>query len=247
MESLTEAFSWLIEGGNWSGAEGVFARLREHVFLSLVGLAIAAVIGLPLGLLIGHTGRGRVISIQLANVGRAVPSLAILGLMFLVALEIWPEQAFGFLPTIVALAALALPVILINTYIGIDQIDADTVEAARGMGMRSGEILRHLEVPLATPLIMTGLRLAAVQVVATAGLAALIGGGGLGRLVTDGFYLREDDQMVAGVILIAALSVLTDAVFGLAARITAPRITSHSRASRAQPAFERRPSDFFPA
>ncbi|CAN5797263.1 ABC transporter permease [soil metagenome] len=246
MENLVEGISWLVNADNWTGTDGALARLWEHVFLSLVGLAIASAIALPLGLYIGHTGRWRLVSVQLANVGRAVPSLAILGLMFLVAVEIWPRLAFGFLPTIVALAILGIPVIMINTYVGIDQVDADTVEAARGMGMDGRQILRRLEVPLATPLIMTGLRLAAVQIVAKAGLAALIGGGGLGRLVTDGFYQQELDQLVAGVILIAALSVITDGVFSLLSRVTAPHLRSRTRAGAAPPSVEPGPADFLP-
>jgi len=246
LENLMDAISWLVEANNWWGTDGASIRLWEHVFLSLVGLVVATSIALPLGLFIGHTGHGRVIFVQLANVGRAVPSLAILGLMFLIALELWPRLAFGFLPTIVALALLGIPVILINTYVGIDEVDADTVEAARGMGMDGHEVLRRLEVPLATPLIMTGLRLAAVQIVATAGLAALIGGGGLGRLVTDGYYQQEQDQMVAGVILIAALSVLTDGVFSLLARTTAPRTSSRPRGGAARSGSEPQPAEYLP-
>ncbi|MDH4111610.1 MAG: ABC transporter permease [Actinomycetota bacterium] len=236
MEIITDGFSWLTDPANWSGSNGVPIRVWEHLQLSLIALTIATVIAVPLGLAIGHTGRGRFISVQVANIGRSVPSLAILGLVFLIAVERVPALAFGSLPTIVALAALGIPVILINTYVGIDQVDRETVEAARGMGMSGMQVLRRLEVPLATPLIMTGLRLAAVQIVATAGLAALIAGGGLGRYVIDGFYQRENDRMVAGAILIAAISVLTDLVFTLLARLAAPRLTSGSKGSGKIPA-----------
>jgi osmoprotectant transport system permease protein len=150
----------------------------------------------------------------------------VLSIMFLIAVKEFPSLAFGFLPTIVALTLLGIPVILINTYVGIQQVDRDTVEAARGMGMDGRQVLWRLEVPLAMPLIMTGLRLAAVQIVATAGLAALIAGGGLGRYIVDGFALREDDRIVAGAILVAVLSLITDGVFSLLARVTAPRLTS---------------------
>ena len=129
----------------------------------------------------------------------------------------YAQLAFGFLPTIIALTLLGIPVILINTYVGIQQVDPDTVEAAQGMGMSGRQVLWRLEVPMATPLIMTGLRLAAVQIVATAGLAALIAGGGSGRYIVDGFALRENDKIVAGAILIAVLS-LADRPGVLAAR-----------------------------
>jgi osmoprotectant transport system permease protein len=238
---LLDGISWLLEPANWTGTDGALIRLWEHVWLSLIALVIAAAIALPLGLFIGHTGRGRVVFVQLANIGRSVPSLAILSLMFLITVELWPAVAFGLLPTIVALAALGIPVILINTYVGVDQVDADVVEAARGMGMDGRQVLWRLEVPLATPLIMTGLRLAAVQIVATAGLAALIGGGALGRLVTDGFFQRENDRLVAGVILIALLSVLTDAVFSWLAKATSPQLMSTgSRQAATPPESERR-------
>jgi osmoprotectant transport system permease protein len=229
MGTLVDGFGWLADPGNWSGTDGVPIRAWEHLQLSLMGLALAVLIAVPLGLFIGHTGKGRFASVQVANVGRSVPSLAILSLVFLVVVERAPALAFGSLPTIVALTALGIPVILINTYVGIEQVDRDTVEAARGMGMSGWQVLRGLEVPLATPLIMTGIRLAAVQIVATAGLAALIAGGGFGRYVVDGFYLQENDRMVAGAIAIAVLSVLTDLAFSWLAKAVSPRLGSGAR------------------
>lgn len=236
MNGLIEGLQWLVDPANWSGVDGVPSRVWEHVQLSLISLAIATLIAVPLGMWIGHRRRGQFWTVQLANLGRSIPSLAILSIAFLLVVKLAPanhqELAFGFLPTIVALTLLGIPVILINTYVGVQQVDPDTVEAARGMGMDGRQVLWRLEVPLAMPLIMTGLRLAAVQIVATAGLAALIAGGGLGRYVVDGFALRETDRIVAGAILIAVLSLLTDAAFSLLAKATAPRLTS-SRGARA--------------
>jgi osmoprotectant transport system permease protein len=229
MGTLVDGFGWLLDPANWSGTDGVPIRAWEHLQLSLMGLVLAVLIAVPLGLFIGHTGKGRFVSVQVANIGRSVPSLAILSLVFLVVVERAPALAFGSLPTIVALTALGVPVILINTYVGIEQVDRDTVEAARGMGMSGWQVLRGLEVPLATPLIMTGIRLAAVQIVATAGLAALIAGGGFGRYVVDGFYLQENDRMVAGAIAIAVLSVLTDLAFSWLAKAVSPRLGSGAR------------------
>jgi osmoprotectant transport system permease protein len=234
VNGLLEGLQWLVDPANWSGVDAVPARVWEHVQLSLISLAVATLISVPLGLWIGHTRRGQFWTVQLANLGRSIPSLAVLSIAFLLVVKLAPadhqQLAFGFLPTIVALTLLGIPVILINTYVGVQQVDPDTVEAARGMGMNGRQVLWRLEVPLAMPLIMTGLRLAAVQIVATAGLAALIAGGGLGRYVVDGFAQRENDRIVAGAILIAILSLLTDAVFSLLAKAAAPRLTSSGRA-----------------
>jgi len=226
VNGLLEGLQWLVDPANWSGVDGIPARVWEHVQLSVIALVIATLIAVPIGLWIGHTRRGQFWTVQFANVGRSIPSLAVLSIMFLIAVKEFPSLAFGFLPTIVALTLLGIPVILINTYVGIQQVDPDTVEAARGMGMSGRQVLSRLEVPMAMPLIMTGLRLAAVQIVATAGLAALIAGGGLGRYIVDGFALRENDRIVAGAILVAVLSLLTDLAFSLLARITSPKLSS---------------------
>ena len=226
MNGLVEGLQWLVDPINWSGVDGIPARVWEHVQLSVIALVIATLIAVPIGLWIGHTRRGQFWTVQFANVGRSIPSLAVLSIMFLIAVREFPSLAFGFLPTIVALTLLGIPVILINTYVGIQQVDPDTVEAARGMGMSGRQVLSKLEVPMAMPLIMTGLRLAAVQIVATAGLAALIAGGGLGRYIVDGFALRENDRIVAGAILVAVLSLLTDLAFSLLAKATSPKLSS---------------------
>jgi len=226
VNGLLEGLQWLVDPANWSGVDGIPARVWEHVQLSVIALVIATLIAVPIGLWIGHTRRGQFWTVQFANVGRSIPSLAVLSIMFLIAVKEFPSLAFGFLPTIVALTLLGIPVILINTYVGIQQVDPDTVEAARGMGMNGRQVLATLEVPMAMPLIMTGLRLAAVQIVATAGLAALIAGGGLGRYIVDGFALRENDRIVAGAILVAVLSLLTDLAFSLLAKVTSPKLSS---------------------
>jgi osmoprotectant transport system permease protein len=236
VNGLWDGIRWLLASPHWSGPDGIPSRLFEHVQLSAVGLLLASLIAIPLGLWVGHTRRGQFVVVQLANLGRSIPSLAILSIMFLIVVKIAPYRAFGFLPTIVALTLLGIPVILINTYVGIQQVDEDTVEAARGMGMSGGQVLRRLEVPLAMPLILTGLRLAAVQIVATAGLAALIAGGGLGRYIVDGFALRETDRIVAGAILVALLAILTDLGFSFLARVAAPRLTSNASTERSAPA-----------
>ncbi|MDP9300800.1 MAG: ABC transporter permease [Actinomycetota bacterium] len=226
MNGLTEGFRWLANPEHWMGSDRIPLRLLQHVELSAVAIVMAALIALPIGLAVGHTHRGEVIAVQVANLGRAIPSLAILSLAFIVAVYLFPSFAFGFLPTLLALTLLGIPPILVNTYVGIQQVDPDTVEAARGMGMSGREVLFGLEVPLAMPLIVTGLRLAAVTIVATATLSALIAGGTLGRYIVDGYAQQDIPKVVGGSILIAALAIATDVLFSLLRRITAPRLSS---------------------
>jgi osmoprotectant transport system permease protein len=229
VNELLEGLRWIADGAHWSGPDGIPARTLEHVQLSAASLALAAVIAIPVGLAIGHTRRGSFLVVQIANVGRAVPSLAILGLMFLLVVYPFPAIAFGFLPTLVALILLGIPPILVNTYVGIEGVDADAVEAARGMGMTGAQVLFRLEVPLAMPLIMTGLRLAAVQIVATATLSAIIAGGALGRYIVDGYAQDATAKLVAGSILVALLAIATEVAFSFLVRATAPRVTSDRR------------------
>jgi osmoprotectant transport system permease protein len=226
MNSFLDGIQWLLEPAHWSGYDGIPARLWEHVQLAVIALVIASLIAIPLGLIVGHTRRGAFATTALANVGRAIPSFAVLSLVYVIVIKVSAKLAFGFLPTIVALVLLAFPVILINTFVGIQQVDPDTVEAARGMGLSGRQVLFDVEMPMAAPLILTGLRLAAVLIVATAGLAAYIGGGGLGRYVVDGVALQETDRLIAGSILIAALAIVTDVLFTLLARVLSPRLTS---------------------
>ena len=226
MNVFLDGLQWLIASEHWSGSDGIPIRVWEHVQVSLISLVVASAIAVPVGLLIGHTRRGQFATVQVANIGRSIPSLAILSIAFLIAVKLWPTTAFGFPPVVLALTLLGIPVILINTYVGIQQVDPDTVEAARGMGMSGTQILFRIEVPLAAPLIFTGLRLAGVQIVATAGLWALTAGGALGRYIVDGFALRENERIVAGAILIALLAITIDLVFGLLTRLFSPRLTS---------------------
>jgi osmoprotectant transport system permease protein len=223
---LWDGVLWLFEPDHWNGTDGIPARLWEHVQVSLLGLAIAAVIAIPIGLWVGHSRRGEFLTVQVANIGRAVPSLAVLSIVFLLAVKLSPTLAFGFPPIVVALTLLGIPVILINTFVGVREIDRDAIEAARGMGMGGSEILSRVEVPLATPLIFTGVRLAAVQIVATAGLWALAAGGALGRYIVDGYALQENDRIVAGVILIALLTLAIDGLFAIAGRAASPKLRS---------------------
>ena len=191
-------------------------RVVEHLRISAIALAIAALVALPVALWLGHTGQGGFIAINSSNVGRALPSLA------LIAIFVGP---FGLSDrtTIAALIALGIPPILTNAYTGLRAVDRDVVEAARGMGMSGAEILRAVELPLAAPVILAGVRTAAVQIVATATLGAVIAGGGLGRFIVDGFAVQQTPQILTGAITVALLAVAVEVALGAAERAATPR------------------------
>jgi osmoprotectant transport system permease protein len=233
VNTFSEAFAWLSDPANWSGSAGIPTRLIQHVTYSGTAVVLACLVAVPVGLAIGHTRRAEFIAASVANMGRAIPSFAILSIVFQLMLTAVPKIAFGPGPTVVAMFLLALPPILTNTYVGVQQVDPDSVEAARGMGLTGGQILRRLEMPLAGPLMVTGIRTAAVQVIATATLAALIGGGGLGRFIVDGFATQDDGMLVGGAILVAALAIVSEIVFGGVGRLAAPRMTSGAARGRA--------------
>jgi osmoprotectant transport system permease protein len=233
METFLDALRWLFTASHWSGVEGIPTRILQHAEMSAVAILIASFIAIPAGMYIGHTGRFEFLSVSIANVGRAVPSFGILVIAYAIVAKFAPSLAFGFTPTVIALILLAIPPVLTNTYVGIQAVDADMIEAARGMGMSEGDVLLKLELPLAAPLIMAGLRTAAVTVVATATLAALIGGGGLGRFIVDGFAQSDDPMLVAGAMLVAALAVGTEFSFALLERVITPRTSSSGRVEKA--------------
>lgn len=213
MELIGDVVAWFGDPASWSGTSGIPNRLVEHVVLSGLATLLALIIAVPIGLLIGHTGRGAVATVAVANIGRAVPSYALL-IVFVSILGL------GFRNALVVLVLLAIPVILTSTYAGMRAVDRDTIEAGRGMGMSEPGLLTRVEVPLALPVIVAGARTAAVQVVATATLAALVGGGGLGRYIVDGFALRDEAQLVGGAILVGLLALLTERLFTFLERRT---------------------------
>lgn len=228
MNTFSNLFGWFSDGEHWSGDGGVPARVFEHLQMSFGAVLLAALIALPIGLYIGHSRRGAFLAVSIANLGRAIPSFAILALSV-------PFLGIGFKPTLVTLVVLAIPPILTNTYVGVEGVDRDAVESARGMGMTGGQILRQIEIPLAVPLMLAGLRTSSVQVVATATLAALIGWGGLGRYIIDGFATGDRVEVVAGAILVALVAIVTEVAFGFLERALSPRKTSGRR--RFLPAF----------
>ncbi len=224
MNAISGAWDWLTTGTNWRGESGVWHRLAEHLYFSGVTLAVACLLALPLALWLGHIGRGGALAVNVSNVGRAVPTLAVL-----VLLTLTPLGEHGDLPTLIALVLFAVPPLLTNAYLGMREVDRSVVEAARGMGMSGGQVFRKVELPLAYPLVMTGLRSAAVQVVATATLAAMAGEGGLGRIITAGFNLQNTPQVVAGAFLVAVLALLVEGVLVVAGRVCDPSPVSRTR------------------
>ena len=206
MDLLTAVAAWFGDPAHWTGTSGILNRTVEHLALSAVSIAAALAVAVPLGLLIGHTGRGAFLTVSIANLGRSIPSYALL-IIFVTFFGIGFGAAFP------ALVVLAIPPILTNTYVALREVDRDMVEAGRAMGMGEAQLLRRVELPIAVPVVIAGIRVAAVQVVATATLAALVGGGALGRFIVDGFALRQQDQLVAGAILVALLALLTERSF----------------------------------
>jgi len=207
MNAISGAWDWLTTKANWSGTDGVSHRLAEHLFFSGASLGIALVLALPLAVVLGHYGKGGAVAVNISNVGRAIPTFAVLTLL-LIAIGSGSNW-----PVIIALVLFAVPPLVTNTYVGMREADRDVVEAARGMGMTDSQLLFRIELPLAFPLIWTGVRSAAVQVVATATLAAMAGFGGLGRIITAGFNRQITAQVVAGAVLVAVLALLVEGVF----------------------------------
>lgn len=225
---LSQTLAWFTDGENWTGSAGVPTLFVEHLGLTAASLAFACLIGLPLALWLGHTGRGGVLAIQVSNIGRAVPTLAILIILVLAP----PPFGLGILSALVAFTLFAVPPILTNGYVGMREVDREAIDAARGMGMTGWQVLAKVELPLATPLLMNGVRLAAVQLVATVALAAIAAFGGLGRIVTRGFANQDVGELVAGAALIAVLALVMELAFAL----LSSRVDPRSRALRASAA-----------
>ncbi len=234
MTIVEQTVAWLADPAHWQGPTGIPARMLEHATISGVSLLITILIALPVGLYIGHTGRGVGLAVSSANLWRALPSLAVIAIVLPITAAIDPRAGFLIYPTVVAMVVLGVPPILVNTYAGLRGVDRDVIEAARGQGLDSRQILTRVELPLAVPVILAGIRSSAVQIIATATLGAIFGFGGLGRYLVDGFaqFTRGGAaQMMAGVILVAALVVVTELGFRLLQRaLTAPGIRSQRSA-----------------
>ena len=203
MSIFAEVLRWFTDPVHWDGTFGIPNRLWEHVQMSFLATLTAAALALPVGVVLGHYGRGGNLAINVSNLGRAVPSFGIL----VIAVQLF---GIGAPPAFIALVALAVPPIVTNAYVGMRDVDPELKEAARGLGMREHITLLRVEMPVALPVIMAGIRTAGVQVVATATLAAVVAWGGLGRYIVDGFAQRDDVQIFAGAILVAGLAMLAE-------------------------------------
>ena len=216
MTTIALVLQWFADPAHWSGTDGIPQRLIEHIQLSAESVAIGALIALPIGVALGHYGRFGNLAINISNVGRAIPSFGILVIAF---------QIFGLgdFPIVLSLTALAIPPMVTNTYVALREVDADVKDAARGMGYRELAQVLRVELPLAVPLLMAGVRTSAVQVVATATVAALIAGGGFGRFIVDGLAQQDYTKLFAGAILVALLALATELSLSGVERLLVPR------------------------
>lgn len=212
MTNILEALQWLLTGEAWAGPGGLWVRSLEHLSYTLLALGLASAIALPLGLAIGHTRKGRGIAIVATGAARALPTL---GLLTLVALF----TGIGLTAPMVALVILAAPSVLAGAYAGVESVNQATVDAARAQGMSGWQVLTRVEIPLGLPLILSGLRLAALQIIATATLAAYVGAGGLGRQLFLGLQTYDYSVMLGASLVVILLAILVDAVFGLTQRL----------------------------
>ena len=226
MNLFAEAFAWLFAPERFVGADSLQVRIGEHLFYTFVSVLVAAVIAVPLGYLIGHTGKGREIAVGVSGAARALPSFGlILLLVLLIGVTQKPLAAF------IAFVLLAIPSILAGAYSGLEAIDRRVIDSARAVGMTEWQILWKVEIPLGLPLLIGGLRSAALQVVATVTLAAYIGLGGVGLYIISGLALRRFDQMLGAAIVIVVLALVIDGLFAIVQRLIVPRGVAAGRDS----------------
>lgn len=215
MNFLSQAWSYIVTAANWSGRTGIGTRILEHLQYTAVAVAVSAVIAVPVGLLIGHTRRGSFLVVTAVNALRALPTLGVL----LLGVLLW---GLGLLPPTVALCLLGIPPLLAGTYAGIANVDPRITDAARSMGMTERRVLGRVELPLAMPLILGGLRTATLQIVATATIAAYASLGGLGRYLIDGIKVRQFYLALVGALLVTVLALLLDGLLALAVWASVP-------------------------
>jgi osmoprotectant transport system permease protein len=203
MTFLHNLLTWFADPAHWQGSDGIPTRTFEHLWYSLFAALAAVMIALPVGLLVGHTNKGGEVAVNMSNFGRAVPSFGIIVLA-------WTLAGFGYFPVWVALTALGLPPIVTNSYVGVRSVDPEVREAGEGMGMTGAQLLFRVEIPIAMPLIMAGIRTSVVQIVATTTIAAFITLGGFGRYIFDGLPQQQFEKVVAGAILAALVSLTVE-------------------------------------
>ncbi|MBO0708466.1 MAG: ABC transporter permease [Candidatus Dormibacteraeota bacterium] len=232
MDLLTQQWHWFATPSNWRGATGIPTLVGQHVLMSLAATLIAMAVALPVGVVLGHLGKGGLLAINVTNVGRAIPSFALMIFFVLIF-------GLGTAPTLIALIVLAVPPVITNAYQGMRSVDRDLVDAARGLGMTEAQVLRRVELPIALPVIMAGVRTAGVQVVATATLGAYVAWGGLGLLIEQGLNTATGySELLGGAILVALLAGVTEGLLALLQRLLTPAGLRKVGASRAAGAAE---------
>ena len=217
MNYFTQALAWIADPANASGSNGIWARSWEQLWYTLLAVLLASMIAIPLGYLVGHTGRGRGLVVASSGAARALPTLGVVTLLGLIF-------GIGLFAPLVALVLLAVPSVLAGAYAGVEAIDPRTVDAARAMGMSEWQVLMRVEMPLGLPLLIGGLRSATLQVVATATLAAYVGAGGLGRFLFYGLKTQDYPQMLAASMLVVAIALIMEGVFEISERLVARRL-----------------------
>jgi osmoprotectant transport system permease protein len=226
---VDQLVGYLTDVASWQGETGIPNRLVEHLLISLLAVVAASAIALPLGFYIGHTGRLQLLGINIANIGRAIPSYAVMVMLLPVMLGLAPVLGYDprlglrFLPIFLAMVLLAIPPILVAAYAGLQDVDRDLTESSRGMGLTERQILAQVELPLALPVLIGGFRVALLQVIATATIGAFLAGGGLGRFIIDGIARRDEGMLYAGVVLVAVLAIGTDALLSWLQRRLTPQ------------------------
>ncbi len=218
MNLFAETWAWLMDPARWTGPTGIPVAIAQHLGFTFLSVLIAAAIAIPAGWAIGHTGKGREIAVAISGAARAIPSFGLLVLLVLVMGVLQTQAA-----AVITFVLLGIPSILAGAYAGFEAIDRRVIDAGRAMGMTEWQILWRIEVPLGLPLLVSGLRAATLQIVATVTIAAYVGLGGLGLFIIQGINLNRFDQVLAGAILVAALALILDALFALAERLVVPR------------------------
>jgi osmoprotectant transport system permease protein len=222
-EFLREVGAWFGDPANWTGTRGLIPLTLAHLSLSLIAVAVAGVMAVPFAVRLGHKRRGGDLAVSVVNLGRAVPTFGVIGVMFPLTLAFPPTQSpLGYWATLIGLVLLAMPPMFVNSFAGIRDVDPSQVEAARGMGMTDGEVLRRVELPMGLPLVMAGLRTATVAVVATATLSAWVGYNTLGAYIFVGFAQRDDVLVFVGGLMVALMAIVAEVGLGLLERRTDP-------------------------
>jgi osmoprotectant transport system permease protein len=234
---MDKIVAFFLDPAQWTGDTGIPNRLFEHLYISGSSVLLALLVAIPIGLYIGHTNRGSGLAINLANIGRAIPSYAMMVIPVPLTLTLAPilgyEAGFGltFLPIFIAMTALAIPPLLVSTYAGLRSVDRDLIEAGRGMGLSERQILTRIEIPLASSILVGGFRTATLQVIATATIGAILGGGGLGRFIFDGLSQGEAGypSIYGGAILVSTLAIGVDLLLAALQRRLTPRALRRTR------------------